>query len=61
MSDIVGIEVITEKIYFIRGVTVMLDRVLADLYAVENRVLKPAVRRNISRFPLDFMFELSKK
>ena len=39
----------------------MLDRDLAALYGVENRVLKQAVRRNIDRFPFDFMFELSKK
>jgi hypothetical protein len=39
----------------------MLDRDLATLYGVENRVLKQAVRRNIDRFPFDFMFELSKK
>jgi phage regulator Rha-like protein len=39
----------------------MLDRNLAVLYGVENRVLKQAVRRNINRFPLDFMFELAKK
>ena len=39
----------------------MLDRDLAALYGVENRVLKQAVRRNINRFPYDFMFVLSKK
>ena len=38
----------------------MLDRDLADLYGVETRVLKQAVRRNINRFPIDFMFEMSK-
>jgi hypothetical protein len=61
MSKIVPIEKITEKIYLIRGARVMLDRDLAALYGVENRVLKQAVRRNIDRFPFDFMFELSKK
>ena len=61
MSKIVSIEKITEKIYLIRGARVMLDRDLAALYGVENRVLKQAVRRNIDRFPFDFMFELSKK
>ena len=61
MSNIVPIERITEKIYLIRGARVMLDRNLAALYGVENRVLKQAVRRNIDRFPFDFMFALSKK
>lgn len=50
---------ITQKIYLIRGVRVMLDRDLAELYAVETRALKQAVRRNIERFPPDFMFELT--
>jgi hypothetical protein len=45
-------------IYFIRGEKVMLDTDLAKLYNVETRVLKQAVRRNLDRFPKDFMFEL---
>ena len=61
MSKIVPIEKIYEKIYLIRGARVMLDRDLAALFGVENRVLKQAVRRNIDRFPFDFMFELSKE
>ena len=61
IPSIVPIEKITEKIYFIRGVKVMRDEDLADLYGVKNKVLKQAVRRNIDRFPFDFMFELSKK
>jgi phage regulator Rha-like protein len=52
-------EVIIGKIYLIRGMKVMLDRDLAALYQVETKRLKEAVRRNISRFPLDFMFELT--
>jgi len=59
MTDIVPIEQIASKIHFIRGVKVMLDRDLAELYEVETRVLKQAVRRNIARFPEDFMFELT--
>ena len=59
MTDIVPIEQIATKIYFIRGVKVMLDRDLAALYEVETRALKQAVRRNITRFPDDFMFELT--
>ncbi|MBK1442672.1 ORF6N domain-containing protein [Parapedobacter sp. ISTM3] len=47
------------QIYYIRGQKVMLDRDLASLYGVETRVLKQAVRRNIDRFPEDFMFEVS--
>ena len=54
-------EVIIDKIYLIRGKKVMLDRDLAELYNIETKQLKRAVRRNINRFPEDFMFELSKK
>jgi len=53
-------EVITNKIYLIRNQKVMLDRDLAELYEVETKRLKEAVRRNIARFPEDFMFELTK-
>jgi len=52
-------EVVMEKIYFIRGMKVMLDWDLAKLYNVETKVLKQAVRRNMDRFPVDFMFELN--
>jgi len=55
------VESITNKIYFIRDHKVMLDRDLADLYGVETKLLKRTVRRNIDRFPSDFMFELTKK
>ena len=60
MKTDVPIERITGKIYAIRGQNVMLDRDLAELYGVQTKVLKQAVRRNINRFPEDFMFELSK-
>ncbi|WP_231131634.1 ORF6N domain-containing protein [Flavobacterium hydrophilum] len=53
-------ETISDKIYFIRGQKVMLDRDLALLYGIETKVLKQSVKRNISRFPEDFMFELTK-
>ena len=46
--------------HLIRGQKVMLDRDLAELYEVETKQLKRAVRRNIDRFPADFMFELTK-
>ena len=52
-------ETIINKIYFVRGQKVMLDNDLAELYQVENKQLKRQVRRNIDRFPDDFMFELS--
>jgi hypothetical protein len=52
-------EIIENKIYFIRNVKVMLDSDLASLYDVETRQLKRQVRRNIERFPEDFMFELT--
>ena len=54
-------EVVMSKIYLIRETKVMLDHDLADLYDVETRVLKQAVRRNIKRSPSDFMFELDKE
>lgn len=53
------LQVIQKKIYEIRGQKVMLDFDLALLYEVETRTLKQAVRRNIDRFPDDFMFELT--
>jgi ORF6N domain len=52
-------EIITNKIYLIRNQKVMLDRDLADLYQVETKNLNRQVRRNIERFPEDFMFELT--
>lgn len=54
------LEVIQSMIYEIRGQRVMLDRDLAEIYKVETRTLKQAVRRNMERFPDDFMFELTK-
>ena len=60
MTTSVPIERIANKIYFIRDTKVMLDRDLAELYGVEIKVLKQAVRRNIKRFPNDFMLELTK-
>lgn len=54
-------EIITSKIYLIRGQKVMLDRDLAELYGVTTGNLNKAVGRNIKRFPDDFMFELDKE
>jgi hypothetical protein len=59
MADLVPMESITGKILLLRGMKVMLDRYLAQLYGVPTKALKQAVRRNIERFPDDFMFELS--
>lgn len=54
------LQIIQNKIFEVRGCRVMLDLHLAELYQVETRALKQAVKRNIDRFPSDFMFELSK-
>ena len=59
MQPIVPAEIIESKILFIRGKKVMLDRDLALLYGVETKVLNQAVKRNIKRFPDDFMFQLN--
>ena len=60
-SVVVPNERIIDKIYLIRGQKVMLDRDLAALYGVETRRLKEAVKRNLFRFPEDFMFELTEE
>ena len=52
---------ILNKIYIIRGVKVMLDRDLAEMYGVKTSVLNQSIKRNRSRFPKDFMFQLSQK
>jgi hypothetical protein len=52
-------EVIINKIYLIREKKVMIDRDLAELFGVETKRLKEAVRRNLNRFPSDFMFEMN--
>lgn len=52
------LELIQSKIYEIRGQRVMLDRDLSEMYGVETRALNQAVKRNIDRFPVDFMFQL---
>lgn len=54
-------ERINSKIFFFRNKKVMLDRDLAELYGVQTKVLNQALRRNISRFPEDFVFQLTKK
>jgi hypothetical protein len=55
------IQQIQNKIYEIRGQRVMIDRDLAEMYGVETRVLNQAVKRNMERFPDDFMFQLTEE
>jgi len=54
------LQIIQNKIFEIRGMRVMLDFDLAEMYDVETRIMNQAVKRNITRFPLDFMFQLTK-
>ncbi len=61
IKETADIEVIKHRIYEVRGMQVMLDRDLAELYGVETKVLNQAVKRNIERFPEDFMFKLNRK
>ncbi|MBU4257417.1 ORF6N domain-containing protein [Patescibacteria group bacterium] len=60
MSNIIPVEKIENKILLIRGLKVMLDRDLAELYGVETKVLNQAIKRNKKRFPDDFMFQLTR-
>jgi len=60
MKTLISIEVIERKIYLIRGLKVMMDSDLAELYGVTVKALNHAVKRNISRFE-DFMFQLTKE
>lgn len=59
MKSLIKKEEIVGRIYFLRGEKVILDRDLALLYMVETKVLKQTVRRNIQRFPSDFMFQFT--
>ncbi|MBI5675055.1 MAG: ORF6N domain-containing protein [Nitrospirae bacterium] len=59
MKELIPVEIIEQKIYLIRGQKVMLSMHLAELYGVETRALNQAVKRNIHRFPEDFMFQIS--
>jgi hypothetical protein len=58
-TSIIPLERIADSIFIIRGHKVMLDSDLAELYGVETRILNQTVRRNIDRFPADFMFQLT--
>ncbi len=59
MTKLIPVETIANKILFLRNEKVLLDRDLAEMHGVETKQLKRAVRRNIGRFPKDFMFQLS--
>ena len=59
--QLIPVEIIERKIYLIRGCQVMLDSDLAELYQVQTKRLNEAVRRNLRRFPADFMFQLNEE
>jgi hypothetical protein len=59
MTKLIPVETIASKIFFLRNEKVLIDRDLAEMYGVETKQLKRAVRRNIDRFPNDFMFQLT--
>jgi hypothetical protein len=61
MKELILGEVIERKIFLLRGQKVILDKDLAKLYGVETMVLNQAVKRNIDRFPEDFMFSLTRE
>ena len=61
MIQLIPVEIITDKILLIRSQKVLIDRDLAKLYGVQTKVLNQAVKRNIKRFPQDFMFQLNKE
>jgi len=58
---VLPVEVVERRIYLLRGQKVMLSPDLADLYRVETRALVQAVKRNMDRFPRDFMFQLTRE
>jgi hypothetical protein len=61
MESLVPVEVIEKKILLIRGYEVMLDIDLAELYGVETKALKRSVKRNIDRFPEDFLIQITRE
>lgn len=60
-KEVISLKRIAHRILYLRGQKVLLDYHIAELYGIETRALKQAVRRNPDRFPADFMFELSAK
>ena len=61
MDKIIPQDIIEQKIILIRGQKILLDSDLANLYGIETKLFNRAVKRNIDRFPQDFMFQLTKK
>ena len=61
MENMIIKETIEKRIYSIRGQKIMLSHDLAELYAVETKTLNEAVKRNINRFPNDFMFQITQQ
>ena len=61
MGNLIPVEFIEKRIFFLRNEKVMIDRHLAEMYGVDTRILNQAVKRNIKRFPREFMFQLSRK
>ena len=61
MTKLIAVELVASRILEIRGKKVMLDRDLAKLYGVETRILLQAVKRNLHRFPDDFMYQLARE
>ena len=60
-NSLITYDAVSKKIYQIRGMNVIFDRDLAEMYGVSTRILNQAVNRNKKRFPKDFMFQLTKK
>ena len=60
-SNFITKEFIEHRIFFLRGQKVMIDAHLSNLYGVETKVLLQGVKRNVQRFPRDFMFQLSQR
>ncbi|MBI1781438.1 MAG: ORF6N domain-containing protein [Sphingobacteriales bacterium] len=61
LQALVAEQKILNRIYVVRGEKIMLDRYLAEMYGVATRVLNQSIKRNLNRFPKDFMFQLSEK
>ena len=59
MNEVITIDILQQKIFTIRNKRVMVDRDLAELYGIETKKLNQSVKRNIKRFPADFMFQLT--
>lgn len=61
MSTLIPLELIERRIFVLRGEKVLIDRHLAEMYGIATRVFNQAVKRNLERFPREFMFQLTKE